>query len=71
MSAISSSQSARTTSMGACASCGTYGGPRCDSSCQPGRRLELGQMRRAARDSRLSPRVVEQQRLQDDLVRDL
>jgi hypothetical protein len=43
-----------TTSLGACRACGAYGKSDHSASCQPGRRLTLGRMRRARRDSRTS-----------------
>ena len=43
-----------TTSLGACRACGAYGNSDHPWTCQPGRRLKLGRMRRARRDSRTS-----------------
>jgi hypothetical protein len=43
-----------TTSSGACPACGAYGNSQHRPTCQPGRRLKLGRMRRARRDSRTS-----------------
>jgi hypothetical protein len=64
-------QSARTTRSGACPSCGAYGGTQPQFSCQPGRRIKQGHMRRARRDARTSAAILEQARIQEDLIRGL
>lgn len=53
----------------ACRSCGAYGNSQHGFSCQQGRRVMQGRMRRAARGQRTSATVVTQMRLQDSLVR--
>ena len=54
-----------------CRSCGAYGGSQHAFTCQPGRTYKLGRSRRAARDRRLSALVLENQRIQAELIRNL
>jgi hypothetical protein len=57
------------TRAAACVSCGAYGNSQHRPTCQPGRVIKLGHMRRAARDARISATVRAQARLQDSLAR--
>jgi hypothetical protein len=52
-----------------CPSCGAYGGSQHQFSCQPGRRIEQGPMRGAARDARNSAAILEYRRIQDFMIR--
>ena len=51
-----------------CSSCAAYGGTGCRFSCQPGRRIEQGHFRRAARNARLSGVILENRRIQDAMI---
>jgi len=51
-----------------CSSCGAYGGSQPQFSCQPGRPIEQGHFRNAARDARLSANVLENLRIQDAMI---
>jgi hypothetical protein len=60
-----------TTSLGACRACGAYGNSDHPWTCQPGRRLKLGRMRRGRRDSRTSWAARVYARTQDAAIRAL
>lgn len=55
----------------ACRSCGAYGTSQHGFSCQPGRVVKQGRMRRAALDRRTSTAARAQARLQNALTRRL
>ena len=67
--ATAATQSTRTTRSGACPSCGAYGGSQHQFSCEPGRHIKQGRMRRAGRDARSSAAILEYRRIQDFLIR--
>jgi hypothetical protein len=54
-----------------CRSCGAYRGSQCPSTCQPGRKYQLGRSRRAGRDRRTSAMVREYERIQESLIQGL
>jgi hypothetical protein len=58
------------TSSGACSWCRVYGNSQHLSTCTPGRRLPVGRMRRAQKDSRTSAAALANHRLQQFLARD-
>jgi hypothetical protein len=65
----------RTTSSGACCSCGAYGGsqhrPTCRPDGPPPYRIKLQRSRQARRDRRTSWVVRENERIQHELIGDL
>ncbi len=51
-----------------CSSCGAYGGSQHQFSCEPGRRITQGRFRDAARDAHLSALILENRRVQDEMI---
>jgi hypothetical protein len=51
-----------------CSSCGAYSGSQSQFSCQPGRHVEQGHFRDAARDARLSALILENRRIQEFMI---
>jgi len=60
--------SPRLTRSGACTSCGANEASGHQFSCQPGRRITQGHMRRARRDARTSALFLENARIQDEMI---
>ena len=60
-----------TTRSSACPGCGAYGNSQHRPTCQPGRRLKVGAMRRARRDSRTSAVALAHARAHCALLRGL
>ena len=62
----------RSTTLGACASCGAYGNSQHAFTCDPERtaavRFRLGRMRRVRRDTRLSAAASAYERHQERLI---
>ena len=54
-----------------CSSCAVYGGGQCQFSCQPGRRITQGHFRGATRSAFLSALILENARIQEQVVRQL
>jgi len=51
-----------------CSSCGAYGGSQHQFSCEPGRRITQGRFRDAPRDAHLSALILENRRVQDEMI---
>jgi hypothetical protein len=51
-----------------CSACGAYGGSQRQFSCQPGHHIEQGRFRGAGRDARLSALILENRRIQDEMI---
>ena len=51
-----------------CTSCGAYGGSQRQFSCEPGRRITQGRFRDARRDAHLSALILENRRVQDEMI---
>ena len=52
----------------ACSSCGAYGGSQRQFGCQPGHHIEQGRFRGAARSARRSELILENRRIQDEMI---
>ena len=51
-----------------CSSCGAYGGSQRQFSCEPGHRITQGSFRGADRSARLSALILENRRVQDEMI---
>ena len=66
-----SNDNIRLTPLGACASCGAYGGSQHQPTCNPGKKFKLAPSRRAHQDAVNSNAFLVKDRIELQLIRNL